>query len=255
MVYFIKDVNSGLIKIGYSLDPSKRFKQLKASAGLNLKFLGIVKEDVEYEKELHIKFKNLRVNNEWFKCEDCLVEFINLNSDSSLENLTKEHIEKVKEKVKKGFGEYDVEPERALPEFFFKENIQETLSEGSLVFYQILLSRSKMYFLDDGGFWVGYKNNFQAILIPDFSDFYLCERNEEKITSYYRELLEKEVVKEFSLNEKEKYILLGKVFMSSVFLFIHDYITRIKTERLKIFRKLRSVEKLIFGERYGFKIY
>lgn len=86
-IYFIQQVsgNRTLVKIGRSVDPIKRIRQLRTSAPFGLRVLGVMPcmDDVASEKIIHQKFKALRVSsrNEWFRMSVPLLLYINLVSD------------------------------------------------------------------------------------------------------------------------------------------------------------------------------
>lgn len=87
-IYLIRDDNTGLIKIGFSVKPRQRIKGLKRSAilprgsmatfTLDHAFMGTLQE----EKRLHTVLERFRVRGEWFalcqcRCFDVLVAFGN----------------------------------------------------------------------------------------------------------------------------------------------------------------------------------
>lgn len=65
MVYFIKC--NDLVKIGFSCDVNRRFKQLKTANGKPLELIHSIKGDRTVEKALHNRYKDLKVRGEWFK--------------------------------------------------------------------------------------------------------------------------------------------------------------------------------------------
>ena len=79
-IYFLKDINRGIIKIGKTSHLYFRISQIRSSmitAGINvegLRLIGIyptISQDVDLvEKEFHFKFKNKRCVGEWFKIND-----------------------------------------------------------------------------------------------------------------------------------------------------------------------------------------
>lgn len=86
-IYFVQQVSGSrtLVKIGRSVDPIKRIRQLRTSAPFGLRVLGVMPamDDVASEKIIHQKFKALRVSsrNEWFRMSVPLLLYINLVSD------------------------------------------------------------------------------------------------------------------------------------------------------------------------------
>lgn len=76
-VYFIKNIDTGHIKIGKAADPKSRFyqvygklkthRELYGDASPNLKMLGWIKQSTRVnEDQLHLRFKEKRVAGEWF---------------------------------------------------------------------------------------------------------------------------------------------------------------------------------------------
>lgn len=73
-VYFIQD-ESGRVKIGSSIDPENRLKQLQTSCAEKLFLIDSLKTDDHnfVEKQLHKKLKSLRINGEWFSLSRAMV--------------------------------------------------------------------------------------------------------------------------------------------------------------------------------------
>jgi hypothetical protein len=65
MIYLISHEDK-FLKIGYTSDINNRLSQLQTSNPIRLKVINLIKGDVNLEKELHSRFKELRVNGEWF---------------------------------------------------------------------------------------------------------------------------------------------------------------------------------------------
>jgi hypothetical protein len=63
-VYFIG--NDEFVKIGYSTDPKNRLKYIQSGHPHKLKLFGCIRGDMKLERELHEKFKEHRLNGEWF---------------------------------------------------------------------------------------------------------------------------------------------------------------------------------------------
>jgi len=75
-VYFIKNLNNGLMKIGYTTtSPERRFQQIKSIAknllgeNCNLKLVYFTNGSRKLEKKLHNKCKQNRVFGEWFNID------------------------------------------------------------------------------------------------------------------------------------------------------------------------------------------
>ena len=83
-IYFLKDINRGIIKIGKTSHLYFRISQIRSNminAGISaegLKLIGIyptISQDVDLvEKEFHFKFKDKRTVGEWFKINESDIE-------------------------------------------------------------------------------------------------------------------------------------------------------------------------------------
>lgn len=72
--YFIKNKETGLLKIGRSYDPEARAKSLQCGAGSELDIILVLDEDVE--RELHLRFSDDRAFNEWFYHSEAIESYI-----------------------------------------------------------------------------------------------------------------------------------------------------------------------------------
>lgn len=79
--YFIKNRETGLLKIGRSRDPESRAKALQCGAGAGLDIILIINEDVE--QELHSRFSNDRAFGEWFHHSSAIEEYIRVKREES----------------------------------------------------------------------------------------------------------------------------------------------------------------------------
>ena len=75
-VYFIFDEDNQAIKIGRSTNPLHRLSELQVGNSKSLGLLKIIDGGAELEHKLHKKFKDLRLNGEWFKATQELLQFI-----------------------------------------------------------------------------------------------------------------------------------------------------------------------------------
>lgn len=68
MIYFIQEENNreGLIKIGYSVNPYGRLKQIQGMSPIRLEIIKLLEGDTNLEYFLHNEFSDLRVQGEWF---------------------------------------------------------------------------------------------------------------------------------------------------------------------------------------------
>jgi|HubBroStandDraft_6_1064221.scaffolds.fasta_scaffold16635_6 hypothetical protein len=67
MIYFIRDTVSGYIKVGFSLCPEYRFKDIQSTSPSELVLVGTVDGDKHGERELHRRYREYRVRGEWFR--------------------------------------------------------------------------------------------------------------------------------------------------------------------------------------------
>jgi len=82
-VYFIKNKQLSLIKIGYSKNPTKRIRDIENMSGCDIDVLLLIPCVLykELEKELHDLFSNDRHRiGEWFNPSNKIKDFININS-------------------------------------------------------------------------------------------------------------------------------------------------------------------------------
>lgn len=78
LVYFIKHSNVSPIKIGKSTKENfkSRLGHLKISSPYGIEILGVIKTDNAYklERSLHSKFKESRLNGEWFDISEKIID-------------------------------------------------------------------------------------------------------------------------------------------------------------------------------------
>ena len=75
-VYFIQGINGGAIKIGYSDNPESRLKALQTGYPDILKILLLVPGTEKTERYFHNKFAEHRLNGEWFRPEQEVLQEI-----------------------------------------------------------------------------------------------------------------------------------------------------------------------------------
>lgn len=68
-VYIVGAQETGLVKIGYTSNPPRRFVALRTACPVEMFVLYLVAGDASDEKALHRQFKSLRVRKEWFRLE------------------------------------------------------------------------------------------------------------------------------------------------------------------------------------------
>lgn len=75
-VYFVCELSSRLVKIGYARDADERLKSLQCGNPNDLILLGTIPGGPKKEGELHRRFRRLRVRGEWFRPAKELLDFI-----------------------------------------------------------------------------------------------------------------------------------------------------------------------------------
>lgn len=78
-VYAIRVRGFDMVKIGYSLDPSRRLRELQAGSGMagGLEELLRLPGDRECEHVLHQHFEKYRLFGEWFRLEGSVLAWVN----------------------------------------------------------------------------------------------------------------------------------------------------------------------------------
>lgn len=77
MIYFIGN-ERGQIKIGYSVRPFDRLKNLQTSSPDKLKILALMPGDKDKERALHLKYAEYHIQGEWFGANKELTLEINV---------------------------------------------------------------------------------------------------------------------------------------------------------------------------------
>jgi hypothetical protein len=67
MIYFIRNIETGEIKIGVGVRPRSRLKQLQTGSSATLELMGAIPGGIWEERELHRKWQRYRVRGEWFE--------------------------------------------------------------------------------------------------------------------------------------------------------------------------------------------
>jgi hypothetical protein len=73
-VYFVRAGNA--VKIGFSRNVERRLVDLQISFPSRIELLLALRGSVVTERQLHHKFRSLRLNGEWFKFEGALADYI-----------------------------------------------------------------------------------------------------------------------------------------------------------------------------------
>lgn len=74
MIYFIE--TQGMVKIGHSVDPQKRFTMLATGCPSRCALIGVVHGGREEEKALHKQFSGLHSHGEWFRFERPINDYL-----------------------------------------------------------------------------------------------------------------------------------------------------------------------------------
>jgi hypothetical protein len=85
MIYFIKNVVNGQIKIGFADSPNKRLADLQTGSTDKLVLIRSIDGDKATEAALHERFAVHRLQGEWFTPADEILQFIKTKGDKSLE--------------------------------------------------------------------------------------------------------------------------------------------------------------------------
>jgi len=75
-IYFFQGQCGGAIKIGYSVDPQKRLKELQTGYPDTLKVLLMIPGSENTERALHKHFEASRLKGEWFRPDPYVIEKI-----------------------------------------------------------------------------------------------------------------------------------------------------------------------------------
>lgn len=77
VVYFLLNIDSHTVKIGWSRDHFARLGTLERSSGSDTHVLGVIKASSQKkESEFHRNFSQYRIKGEWFKVEEHLERFL-----------------------------------------------------------------------------------------------------------------------------------------------------------------------------------
>ena len=80
IVYFIRGVRGGPIKIGHAANPVERLRAMQAGSPVKLQIIAIIEGGVRREAELHRQFAYLHAHNEWFRSSKELLQWIRENA-------------------------------------------------------------------------------------------------------------------------------------------------------------------------------
>lgn len=84
MIYFILNSNTNTVKIGHTKqDVNKRLTNLQSANSEPLVLLKTIDGDVNFEKELHLRFKKYKKIGEWFIFSDELKTYIDYDENKT----------------------------------------------------------------------------------------------------------------------------------------------------------------------------
>lgn len=76
MIYFVRDTETGHIKIGHAGQPWRRLQQMQIGAPGELVMLAMEPGAAEREADLHTQFSPERVRGEWFRASPRLLDHV-----------------------------------------------------------------------------------------------------------------------------------------------------------------------------------
>lgn len=87
MIYFIRAVKSGNIKIGYSKNPEKRKANLQTAHYEELEFIGIINGTLYDEAMIKAMFSKFNIRGEWYYPAKEILDYANKNVHKSKKNI------------------------------------------------------------------------------------------------------------------------------------------------------------------------
>tara|TARA_Y100000034_G_scaffold136776_1_gene215663 strand:- start:3316 stop:4029 length:714 start_codon:yes stop_codon:yes gene_type:complete len=103
VIYFVRALPDGPIKVGHSSNVPERLKQLQQSSPQNLAVIKTVEGGFAEERALHEKFNKYRLHGEWFSPHPSLINFIETCPESlippDLPILSVDEIDRIEEAV------------------------------------------------------------------------------------------------------------------------------------------------------------
>ena len=75
VIYLIVDKEMYYCKIGFSVEPKKRLKQLQTGCPLDLYIYGTIDGNQYVEREVHKLFKAYHIRNEWFNLSHSIIDY------------------------------------------------------------------------------------------------------------------------------------------------------------------------------------
>lgn len=90
MIYLIVNRKEKFCKIGYSNNPEARLMQIQTGNPYPLELVKVIEGDISKEKEIHLKFKHLALQGEWFNYTKEIKDYFKVNNEHGrlfIENL------------------------------------------------------------------------------------------------------------------------------------------------------------------------
>lgn len=79
-VYFVQADNGGPIKIGFSESPKDRLAALQVNTPSKLRLLAVIEGTNENESALHKRFQKHKIQGEWFRPDQEIMEFVGITT-------------------------------------------------------------------------------------------------------------------------------------------------------------------------------
>jgi len=75
VVYFIEAVGLDLVKIGYTEELIRRFKEIRTACPVKIQLVGFLNGDRSAEAHLHRQYKDYRAEGEWFRVSQQTLDY------------------------------------------------------------------------------------------------------------------------------------------------------------------------------------
>lgn len=76
MVYFIQVMNGGPIKVGFAVNPEKRFKAIQGCNHEKLEIIAVIPGVHSLENKIHKDLRGYNIHGEWFRPDKEVIEYI-----------------------------------------------------------------------------------------------------------------------------------------------------------------------------------
>jgi len=87
MIYFIQVQNNGPIKIGYAIQPEKRFGEIQTCNHEKLRLMSVIPGGYSLETKIHNDLQKYNIHGEWFKPDHNVLSYITNLHFSEYENI------------------------------------------------------------------------------------------------------------------------------------------------------------------------